>query len=245
MTPLAWAGFAASVTLAAFLRGFTGFGFSLVAVPLLSLVAAPAEVVPVAVMLQLSISVAGLRDSLRLADWRSVGLLAAAAAVATPVGIAILVALSAAQARVAIAVLLLLAVALLGRGWRFARRLSVAATLAVGAVCGLFNGLAGIPGPPVVAFFVASGVPSAIARASMIVLFLLTAVFAASGLVVAGLLGPAALVPIVAGLPLVFAGSLAGAALFRRSGGRHYDRIALGVLAVTALATLLRSLPGL
>ena len=43
---------AVAVFLAAILRGFTGFGFALAAVPLLSLTLPPARVVPIVVILQ-------------------------------------------------------------------------------------------------------------------------------------------------------------------------------------------------
>ena len=49
------------VFVAAVLRGFTGFGFGLAAVPLLSLVLPPAEVVPLVITLQVVIGGAGLR----------------------------------------------------------------------------------------------------------------------------------------------------------------------------------------
>ena len=50
--------FAASV-----LRGFTGFGFGLAAVPLLSLVLPPAQVVPFVVVLQVVVGTGGLRGA--------------------------------------------------------------------------------------------------------------------------------------------------------------------------------------
>ena len=46
---------------AAVLRGFTGFGFGLAAVPLLSLALPPAKVVPFVVVLQVIVGVGGVR----------------------------------------------------------------------------------------------------------------------------------------------------------------------------------------
>lgn len=245
MSAEAWAGFAAAVLFAGLLRGFTGFGFSMAAVPLISLVIAPAQAIPVAVLLQVVLSLAGLREAVRVADRRSVAWLAAGAAAGTPLGVAVLARLDAAEARAAIALLLLAAIGLLGRGFRFRRPLPPAGVIGVGLVSGLANGLTGVPGPPVVAFYVASPVPAAVARGSMILFFLLTSLFATASLVAAGLLTWAAAVPVLAGAPLVFGGSWAGTALFRRTGGRHFNRVALGVLAMTALAALGKALPGL
>ena len=53
---------------AALLRGFTGFGFGLAAVPLLSLALPPAKVVPFVVTLQVIVGVSGLRQASRLCD---------------------------------------------------------------------------------------------------------------------------------------------------------------------------------
>ena len=52
-----------SILTAALLRGFTGFGFGLAAVPLLSLALPPAKVVPLVVVLQVIVGVAGLRQA--------------------------------------------------------------------------------------------------------------------------------------------------------------------------------------
>lgn len=48
------------VFLAGLLRGFTGFGFSIAAVPMLSLILAPVQVVPLVLLLQVAITLAGL-----------------------------------------------------------------------------------------------------------------------------------------------------------------------------------------
>jgi uncharacterized membrane protein YfcA len=53
---------------AAVLRGFTGFGFGMAAVPLLSLALPPAKVVPLVVVLQVIVGVAGLRTASRQCD---------------------------------------------------------------------------------------------------------------------------------------------------------------------------------
>src|SRR5215469_10626612 len=72
---------------AALLRGFTGFGFGLAAVPLLSLALPPAKVVPFVVVLQVIVGSAGLRSAWRLCDWRAVGGLSPGLVIGIPLGI--------------------------------------------------------------------------------------------------------------------------------------------------------------
>src|ERR1700760_1886044 len=78
------------VFLASVLRGFTGFGFGLAAVPMLSLALPPAQVVPLVVTLQVIIGGGGLRAAWGECDWHSVGLLAPGLVLGVPVGLMIL-----------------------------------------------------------------------------------------------------------------------------------------------------------
>jgi len=83
-----WIGFRSG----ALLRGFTGFGFGLAAVPLLSLALPPAKVVPFVVVLQVIVGGGGLRHAWRHCDWRAVRDLYPGLVLGIPIGIAILTA---------------------------------------------------------------------------------------------------------------------------------------------------------
>lgn len=231
----------AMLFLAGALRGFTGFGFSLAAVPLLSLVMAPARAIPIVLILQLLVSIAGLQDAVRQCDWRSIRMLAVGAAIATPIGVWGLAHLAAAPVRLVIAVVVVCGALVLGRGFRLAVVPVGWRVLPFGLASGLFNGLAGIPGPPVIAFYLASPVSSAIARSSMIVFFLLTAVLALAPLAWLGLLPRAILVEAAIGFPMVLIGSWLGARAYRHSADRHYRFVALAFLLVTAALSAWRA----
>jgi uncharacterized membrane protein YfcA len=229
------------VFLAALIRGFTGFGFSLSAVPLLSLIMPPAQAVPIVLLLQLFVSLNGLRDAARICDWRSVGLLALGAVVATPVGVWGLAHLPQAPVRLCIAVIVLGSVVILGRGERMAAAPRGQGMLPFGVVAGLFNGLAGMPGPPVIAFYLASPIGTRVARASMIVFFLATSVFALIPLAALGMIGWPIAIAALAGFPAVWIGSWLGAHLYHRSSDERYRMVALSLLVATALLAATRA----
>lgn len=132
------------VFLAGLLRGFTGLGFSLSVVLLLSLIVPPSQAVPMVLLLQLLVSVAGLRDVVRLGDWRPVWVLALGAAVAIPLGTWGLVHLQAGPIRLVIAAIVVTGAAVLAGGFRLAVAPTGAGALSFGMAAGLFNGLAGI-----------------------------------------------------------------------------------------------------
>ena len=232
------------VFFAGLLRGYTGFGFSIAAVPLLSLIMAPAVVVPVVVVLQFLVSLSGLPGAIQIVDRPSIGLMAVGAAVGTPLGVLMLGRLDPDLVRLMIAVLAGLAVAVLGCGFRLRLAPSGPKLLLVGLASGLSNGVAGMPGPPVIAFYLASPFTSQVARASMIVFFLLTAALATASLVSVGLLGTRVLLPVLLDLPLVLAGSWLGGVLFRRSDGSRFRPVALAVLGAVAALAALRAVVG-
>ena len=231
----------AMVFFAGLLRGYTGFGFSIAAVPLLSLIMPPAAAVPVVVMLQFLVSLNGLPEAIRLVDRASIGFMALGAAAGTPLGVLVLRRLDPDLVRLAIATLVGLAVAVLGCGFRFRLTPSGPKLLLIGLASGLSNGVAGMPGPPVIAFYLASPFASHVARASMVVFFLLTAALAVASLAPTGLLTGRVLLPVLLGLPLVLAGSWLGGFLFRRTDGSRFRPVALVVLGTVAAMAAIRA----
>ncbi len=230
------------VGIAGLIRGFTGFGFSIAAVPLLSLVMPPAQAVPIVLLLQFLVSLSGLKEAVRICHWHSIRLLAIGAAAATPIGMWGLAHLAAAPVRLAIAAIVLIAVAVLARGVQLRGHPPQRAVFPVGILSGLFNGLAGMPGPPVIAFYLAAPVSIDVARASMIVFFLITAVVGLIPAAILRIVTETTIVAALVGLPAVWLGSRYGAVLYRTSSQASYRRVALALLVITALLAATRAI---
>lgn len=230
------------VFIAGLIRGFSGFGFAVVAVPLLSLVLPPVMVVPTVLLLQFGISLDGLPAAWAQSDRRSLITLAVGAAMATPLGLWMLTLLPASSVRLVIAGIVALAVVVLATGRRLARTPDRAATLGFGLLCGFFNGLAGIPGPPVIAFYLAAPFPPAAARSSMIVLWMCTSVAGLVPLAAHGYVQRTELELAALGLPAVWFGSRLGTFIFRRSRPTRYRHVSLVILAVTACLAASRAI---
>lgn len=230
---------------AGMLRGFSGYGFGIAAVPLLSLICPPATAVPIVLVLQVLVSAEGIVGAVRTCDRRTVRVLALAAAVATPVGVVALTRLPPNAVRLAIALIVFGATVVIGRGRSPAWLLSGPSTLLFGAMAGVFNGLAGMPGPPVIAYYLASPLGSARARASMIVLFLFTGLVALPPLVLAGALTPGRGALAIVAFPIVWFGSWSGAFFYRYSSEIVYRWTGIVVLGAAALIVALKALQGL
>jgi uncharacterized membrane protein YfcA len=231
----------AMVFAAGMIRGFTGFGFSIAAVPLLSLIMVPAQAIPLVLLLQLLVSTSGLWAARKLCDWRSIRLLSTGAVLATPIGAYALARLPAAPVRFGIAGIVIAAVVTLYGGFRLKVAPSWRTAVPFGALSGLFNGIAGMPGPPVIAFYLASPVTSAVARASMIVFFLATSIFGLVPLAAFGLINGWSVAAAALGFPLVWLGSTLGGRLYRRSTEARYRLIAVWLLMFTAAVAVIRA----
>ena len=94
---------AVAVLIAAFVRGYSGFGFSAMLIAASSLVTNPLNFVAVVVILETVMSLQSFRQAGPDVDWGRVGWLMAGAAVGLPVGLWFMTAISEDTARAVIA----------------------------------------------------------------------------------------------------------------------------------------------
>jgi len=242
----AWttAGALGTAALAGLLRGFTGFGLALFAVPALTLVAEPIEAVPCVILLQVIAGLQLLPRTWRDADWRALAPLLAAALLATPLGTLLLDDVAADPMRAVIGAVVLLAVVLLGRGVAARDEPGLGVKLAIGAVSGLLNGSTAMAGPPVIVYFLATQRTAAASRASLLMYFFVLSLAGAVSVSAAGLVTARTLLLAALMFPAVVAGNALGDRFFGRASPDVYRRIALAVLTLLALLALLRAVLG-
>ncbi|WP_367183273.1 sulfite exporter TauE/SafE family protein [Novosphingobium sp.] len=234
----------AAALAAAFVRGLAGFGMAILLVPVLGLAIPPREAVVVANWLGLLIGLVGLRKIIGQSE-RSAFHIAALAVVATPAGVWLLAVTDPALARMLIALIALASFVLVLLPKRPAHHLPGAAETGVtGLLSGVLTGFAGMPGPPVVPYYLRRAIPPQLARASMMTIFLVTS---AAGVVAALALGVATWrEPLLAAMlfPAVLLGNWLGAKAFGKVGEavwRSFTGIVLGLAAAAALYRLLQA----
>lgn len=230
------------VFLAAIVRGYSGFGFSLLAITSLSLIFPPAQVIPAIFMLEIAASLHMLPAIWRDVHWRSLSLLMVGTVVATPFGVYLLANIAPAPMTLALAVFVLAATALLWRGFALKSMPGTSATLAVGAATGIANGAFGIGGPPVILFYFASPAGHAAGRASLVAFFILTDVTGLIFLAREGLVTKEPGILALAFLPALAAGVWLGARSFTTADPARFRKIVLIILAGLALLTAAKAL---
>ena len=230
---------AATVLLAGMVRGFSGFGSAMIMVPVLAVLYGPLVAVPIALALEMAVSLPLVPPAAKLVDWRRIALLLVAACASVPLGIWLLRTLDASSVRYVFSAIIIAAVILLATGWRYTGRPGVVPTLATGLLSGVMNGVAGMAGPPVVFFYLAGSGAAATSRASFIIFFAVVDLFA---LILFALddsfARDSVILTVVLAVPFIL-GGLIGARLFGKASERFYRNVVLLILLAIAAVTVL------
>lgn len=232
----------AIVLVAAVIQALTGFGFALVAVPLLALVTDPRNAVVVGVfgtMALAAVVAVRARDQVK---WTAAAGLVGASLVGMPIGLLVLLAAPERLLTGLIAVSVLVSTVLVWRGLRL--RHGGATIAAAGVVSGVLTTSTGTAGPPLVIALQAMGYDAHKFRATAAVVFTVTGLIAIMGLVVAAQVSGDVIAIGLIGLPALLVGGLFGNALFRRIDPAGFRSLVLGLLALTAAVTFLHALAG-
>lgn len=230
-----------AVLCGALLKGYTGFGASMLWMTSLSLVLPPLDVVPMVLMFEVATSVYLLPVLWRQVEWKSIATLLVGTWATTPFGIHLLSSLPPAPIRIALGVVVIIATILILRGFALKHTPGTSATLVVGGAAGLLNGSMGIVGPPVILFYFSSPIGVAAGRASIITYFIGTDSVATAMFAARDLIGIEVLWRTLLFLPVLFVGVALGNRRFLKSDPDAFKKIALKVLIVLSIALLVRA----
>jgi uncharacterized membrane protein YfcA len=212
-------------------RGYTGFGSSLVAISALTLVLPPVRIVPAVFALEVLASVGLLPSVRRDVNWPSLAWIVAGCMVATPLGVVVLAHAPLRLMRIAISLVVVMAAVALLKGLTLRRAPGALATFLAGGLSGMLNGATGMGGPPAVVFYFSTQAAVAVGRATIIVYVLVTDVYALIVAGLGGLLDVGTLVLIAYGGPFVVLGIWLGNRRFMATDPDTFRRVVLWVLA--------------
>ena len=218
--------------------GFTGFGSTLVMVPLLSIVYGPTE----AVVIGVAVSAAGLAqmvpEASRNAVWKDIVPTCIAAIVLIPVGTAFLLLTDPELTRRLIGAMVLLVAIIMLRGWAYSGPRNRVASAVCGAVGGFTNGYFGIGAPAVTFYYLSADATAAVARANILMTIGVFSVATIIAIAIGGGIGQGTLVRAVV-LFLPYSAALwIGSRLFQRASDDLYRSIALWLLIAMGVTVL-------
>lgn len=234
---LLWLG--TSMLLASVIRAMTGWAFSIIAVPMLSLVFPPEQAVVLNILLALAATLKNVPAMRGQVSRRIFLPLLLSGLVGTPVGYWLHTLISDAGLRLVMGLLVLaLSAAMLLIPPR-PQVLTLPALTLAGLASGVLGGAVGIAGPPVVVLFMLTATDMGQSRATLALGLLTVCLMAACAYLFGGHITAPVLLLFALALPVVLLGDTLGNRLFARYGGQAARRVSvvltcgLGILSIT------------
>lgn len=225
------------VAFAAMTQSISGFGFSLMLVPLLSLLIGPKDTVVAANVLSFTLDVALLSRLHGLVEWRLASMLFVGALVGMPFGVLVLVWFSPAALQVLIAAMVILFTLLLMRGLRLDDAGRIGDVVA-GAISGILNTSTSMSGPPVVLYLQGKGITPLIFRATLTAYFGVISLIAIGLLSLTGHFTETVGIASILAIPALVVGGFIGNWLHYRVPGPLFRRLVYVILFVSAFSAL-------
>ncbi|MBX3532533.1 MAG: sulfite exporter TauE/SafE family protein [Rhizobiaceae bacterium] len=213
----------------------SGFGAGMIIAPVAGAIYGPQWALVIVVVVDALPILPVAIPALRIATWREVTPVAIGTLLCFPLGIAILTAGDPVALRWLICAAILACVAVLWSGWRYRGPRNAAVSGAAGGVAGVLSGIAQIPGPPVIAYWMASGLPAVLVRANLLAYFLVGEAISIGNLWAAGLFERGPVMIGIAAMPFYFAGLMVGWRLFGLASDATYRRVTFLLIVVAAV----------
>ena len=149
------------------MRGFAGFGTTLIMVPFFSLLMPPIEAVFIALATDLLVIIPLLPNAVKNAQWKYIWPMIIGVFLATPIGVMVLTITNPEFMKIFIATLVIGSAFLLLSGWEYKGKRANSLSFFIGVFSSVANGATGIGGPPIAVYFMARGVSPKSLRASL------------------------------------------------------------------------------
>ncbi|WP_157016486.1 sulfite exporter TauE/SafE family protein [Mesorhizobium xinjiangense] len=228
----------ATVAIAGVARGLSGFGTGMIVAPVAAALYGPKAALVIIVIIDSIPTVPLTLPVMKIARWREVLPVAVGLALFLPFGIYILKNGDPTVLRWCICIAILVCAAGLWGGWRYDGPRGLPVSFGVGGIAGTLGGIASIPGPPVIFYWLASTLPGAVVRANLLTLFLLGEFLSIGNLWAAGLFERSVVMLGIVAAPLYFVGLLGGWRLYGLASETTYRRVTFCLILGAALLAM-------
>lgn len=219
-------------------RGFAGFGAGLIIMPVASAIIDPKLAVAAFIIIDFLVTLPLVPPAMKKCDWRSISPALIGAILTVPLGTYVLVHSNPQNVRWGISIVIILMLGLLLSGWRYKSAPNTLASVSVGGVAGFLSGLAQIPGPPVVTYWMSGPFPINIIRANSIVFFFFEAILASGAYLFSGLFTGEVLNLIILIVPAYAIAIWIGAKLHGHATEKSFRTVAYILITIAALTSL-------
>lgn len=236
-----YAALAIALVGAAFVRGYSGFGFSAIFIAFAALLTNPLPLIPVVFGCEITMTAFQARGIRGHIDWRRVFALLGGAAIVLPFSVWAILSFDDATVRLTVSGIVLIMSLVLLTGWTITRPIKTPGNIGVGAISGLCNS-AGVGGLPVAAFMAAQPMPAARFRATMIVYLTGLDLITMPLLWMGGLITWDTALGLILAFPLLGLGIWLGTRRFNATSPEGFRKFAILLLLTLAVLGLVRAI---
>lgn len=228
---------------AAFVRGYSGFGFSAIFIAFAALLTNPLPLIPVVFACEMLMTIFQARGIRGHIDWPRVAALLVGAAIVLPGSVWFILSLGEATVRLGVSLIVLVMSLVLLSGWSFRHTINSTGHAGIGMISGLCNS-AGVGGLPVAAFMAAQPMEIATFRATMIVYLTGLDLITLPLLWAGGLVTWDTAIGVAFAFPLLGLGVWLGGRRFLSATPSTFRRFAVMLLLTLSILGLLRAMTG-
>lgn len=228
------------VLIASILQTSTGFGFSIMATPLLLLLFLPQEAIQINIILSLIISISLIRSIRDEIDFKLLKRLVLASIAGVPFGILIYMSININSFKFGVGTLLLSLTALLIYNFRI--RQTNGRDYLTGGLSGLFTTSIGMPGPPILLYFTGTNMGKNKLRATTLAFYLFIYFISLATQIIFTGTSPLIWKSSLYAVPAVFAGLFIGQYIFKWINQDIFRIFTYILLSCTGIYLLIQSL---
>ena len=233
---LEWLAVAAIV--AGVVRGFSGFGTAMIYLPVAGQILPPFEALMTLMVMDFFGPLPNVPRAIKDGHPGDVARLGVGLFIAFPIGIAVLAISDPQFFRYSVSIVALLLLVVLVSGFRYRCRVTKPMVYGVGLIGGFLGGVSGMPGPPVILFYMASAHSAAVIRANNMLYLIISDVALFVALLTQGYMDTKMLaVGAILTLPYMLA-NVVGAAIFKLGAERTYRVAAYVIIGASAIRGL-------
>ncbi|MBT4333936.1 MAG: sulfite exporter TauE/SafE family protein [Candidatus Cloacimonetes bacterium] len=226
----------------AILQGLTGFGFSILAVPLITLFISPKIAVPILLIYSMIINIVVLYSARKSVDVKKIWILLVAGIITMPLGTHLLVIMNENLLKIFIGSMILIFGILLLIGFRKQFKNEKIAMIPVGMLSGILGGSISVSGPPIILFLSNQNVDKNTFRGNLAAYFFILNIFTIPVYYWNGLLTKTVWNYSLTFLPGLLIGVLVGNILSHKITDDHFKKIILILLIFMGALSIISGL---
>jgi len=224
------------------LQGFTGFGFSILSLPLITLLISPKIAVPVLVLYSIIINIVVFFSARKAFELKRIWILVVCGIIGVPVGTHFLVTLNDNLIKLFIGIFITIFGLLLISGFRRKIKHEKISMIPIGIVSGILSGSVSIGGPPVILFLSNQGVNKQVFRANLAIYFFVLNIFTIPVYIYNGLISEQVLNYSIKFFPALLIGVIIGNLFSKKIKEKHFRKVTLVLLVLMGILSIISSL---